>query len=490
MTRSTKTIHQPLRRSFLLVLFLVSIGCAPADAPPKLEELGMQPMKFEPATPKTWVLPNGIRVFYMFDDEIPTMSGQLFFPGGSVFDPPGLVGLAAATGSQIREGGVQGEKPEKTNLYLESIGANIESSFGDEYGSIGFSCLEDDFDTVFHLFGRFVRTPAFDAQKLALWKSLAKDRIHRRKDDPSTMASMLFERLVYGEDTPWSRSISDASLGRIRRERMMDFHQRFVIPDHAILALSGSVPEQRVRASISEVLGSLPARNTPAPELPPVGKPAPTGVYLLQRDFAQATVLTGHRGPTRHAEVLYPLSIYNRVFGAGALSSTLFSDIRTRLGLAYSVYGGFAPGPVIGVFQIGMGTRSDQAPAALRRVYELAVESREQAPAQEKFFEAKTAVERSFVFRFAKVDAVVERAAMQALLGYPADYDKNYLERISRVTRQGTLEAAEEWVDPPKFVTAMVGKVAPEDIRATLGDVPIYIVTFDTEPHIVGPWAQ
>ena len=367
-----------------------TIGCAAnaptgidAEVPSRPELLPKKEVSFELRAPERWVLANGLVVYYIFDDELPVMKGKLMFPGGSLFEPAEHASLFEALGEQLREGSVRGIRPEQLDKLLDDTAASIESGYGAENGSVSFSCLEEDFDRIFALASRVVREPAFDERRLAIWKGLALQAIKRRRDDPETMAGIAFVQTVYGKDSPFGRLPREESLKRISTAMMREAHRKFVRPNGSFLVLSGAVPKERVVAAIEREFGSWARTADPLPSLPAVDKTVRPGIYVLERDFDQASVVLGHLGPPRLPPDIHQMSIYNRILGTGGFGSLLFNEIRSKLGLAYDVSGGLAPGIVLGTFEITLGTKASEVGKAVARVVEIIEQTRTELPPTE-----------------------------------------------------------------------------------------------------------
>ena len=109
------------------------------------------------------------------------------------------------------------------------------------------------------------------------------------------------------------------------------------------------------------------------PPFPPVtAKPAP-GVYLApKQDVTQTSFALGHLGGVFKDPNFPALSVMSDILGGG-FSGRLFKKVRTKLGLAYSVSGGWgATYDHPGLFQISGSTKSastvDTIQAALAEV--------------------------------------------------------------------------------------------------------------------------
>ncbi|MFN8389772.1 MAG: pitrilysin family protein [Bdellovibrionota bacterium] len=487
-----------MKRFLGFIFSLALLGCANHPAQPaasrsgipeRPDALGTAEINFKLPTVERFVLDNGLVVIYKYDDELPHVSGTLYIPGGRMYDPPDISGLAVATGFAMRDGGVPGYPPEKLDRTLDNLAAAIASDYGVEIGSVGFSCLAEDFEQVFGLMSKVVREPSFDEKRLELWKKLTLDGIRRRRDNPQAMSTMAFAELIYGKNTPFAHFATEDSIRKITRSQLQAFAKRFIRPNGSILAISGAIPLDRLKAALNANFGSWARVETVLPELPKIdNRPAP-GIYVLERDFDQSTVLMGHLGPPRLTPDVYEMSIYNRVLGSAGFGSRLFDEIRTQLGLAYDVEGGLAPAVVAGTFQIYLGTRSDEVIRATKKTLEITKDTLANLPAPNLFADAKSAVERSFIFRFDSSAAVVARAAEQELFGFPPDYDANYLSRISGVSPERVQKVGQRWVKPDDLVIVIIGKTPAEKIAEGFAsdNLPVYRLSFDTAPHIVGP---
>ncbi len=474
---------------FILIcpLFLL-LSCSPA-IPRSPEDIPARKLDFSPQEPQQWTMSNGIKVMYVHDDELPLMRGVAVFRGGSLMEEAGKEGLAALTGSQMREGATQDFSPDELDELLDNLGASIESSFGSEWGSVSFSSLSGDFDKVLTIVAEVVQRPEFDKSRLALAKHLISEGIRRRRDDPDTMASMSFAAMVYGPQSPYSKSVSMQSLASISREDMKRFHKRFVHPQNTIIAAAGSMTAEEFARLLEKSFGAWKRdQDFVEPKVPAVGDSIRPGVYVLEREFEQARIILGHRGPQRLSPEHYRLALYNRIFGHGGFSSVLFKEVRSKRGLAYSVWGGFYPGPVSGIFEIQSGTRVSQALQTVSTIMDLVEESRREVFSESQIDDAVIGEGRRFVFNFETSRQTVGRRAWLDVMNYPPDYDKHFLDRLSKIEGGEIRDFARDNINMDEMVIVIVGDVSAEEIAQFFdGKRTVYRLDFDTEPHLIGP---
>jgi zinc protease len=70
---------------------------------------------------------------------------------------------------------------------------------------------------------------------------------------------------------------------------------------------------------------------------------------------------------------------------------------------------------------------------------------------------AKNSIINSFIFGFARSDAVVNQRARLEFYGYPAGYLENYRDNIARVTGADVLRVAKKYLHPDSMKLVVVG---------------------------------
>ena len=412
--------------------------------------------QFKPIQPEEWQLENGLRVVYLKDDELPLVKGRLFIRGGSLWGPDAPVGAVSAMGDQMRQGGAGSRSADTLDQELEELAATVSSSFSTEFGGVSFSSLASDLDKVFPIFADVALRPRFEGDRLALWKGQSLESIRRRKEDPSTVASIAFTQLLYG-DSPYGRVSVERDVQSISRDLLVSLHQKFVKPDGGLLVVTGRVDRAVVERLVEQNFGAWKARGELLPPAPPVNHEPKPGVYFVELPFSQAAVQMGHLGVPRLTPDYPAIDMFNEVFGTSGFGSRLMQKVRTELGLTYGVYGGIAPAVVKGVNYVFLQTKADSVAPAIQESIGVLSQLQAAPPTEEEMEEKKTAIQNSFVLNFDSIDDIAVRNARLKLLEYPADYDQTYLTKVAGVTPNGVQEVAQNRWDSKKFVIVVVG---------------------------------
>ena len=499
-----KRTHVTFLAGILVAGSLSSCGIFSSSAgKPGNDEPANYPKRFDPATlvkekvtftpdkPERWELPNGMKVIYRFDDELPSVRAAFYLPGGSLVSGElEQIGVSDTLGTMMRDGGFRGMSPEALDKALDDLAAGVESSYGSTYGTVGCSSLKDDFPVVFGYAAEVIQHPAFDQKRFELWRKNAHQAIDRRRDNPNVMSSMIVNQVVFGKDSPYTRYLTHETLNKITIDGMKRYYAKYVHPRGTLLVATGAITKDELNALIQKNFGNWQnppgaLDPSPLPAVPQLGKP---GIYVVERDFDQSSVLMAHIGPPLPHPDIPEMGVFNRLYGSGGFSNALMQEIRTKLGLAYSVGGSITPSVGAGFFEVEIGTRNDEAIRAIQKVLEVTDSVLAKLPEQSALDGAKAAVERAFIFKFESADQVTNRAAQQELLKFPPNYDEQYLPKVEAMTPQTALEVGKRWVKPEHLTIVVIGRVKAEKFAAAFADkgIPVYRVTFDEMPKILG----
>lgn len=458
--------------TFAALLFVGSIGCSfgplsgERGSPSRADEVA----NFKPIQPEEWRLANGLRVVYLKDDELPLVRGRLFIRGGSLWGPASPVGVVSAMGDQMRQGGAGSRSADALDQDLEELAATVTSSFSTEFGGVSFSALSSDLDQVFPIFADVALRPRFEGERLALWKGQSLESIRRRKEDPSTVASVAFTQLLYG-DSPYGRVSVERDIAGISREGLVTLHQKLVKPDGGLLVVTGRIDRPVVEKLVETHFGGWGARGELLPPAPPVTHQPKPGIYFIELPFSQAAVQMGQLGVPRLTPDYPAIDMFNEVFGTSGFGSRLMQRVRTELGLTYGVYGGISPAVVKGVNYVFLQTKAESVAPAIEESIGVLSKMQSAPPTAVEMEEKTTAIENSFVLNFDSIDDIAVRNARLKLLDYPADYDQTYLTKVQEVTPEGVQEVAQKRWDPSSFVIVVVGnKTAYERLEKALQD--------------------
>ncbi|HEY9800415.1 MAG TPA: pitrilysin family protein [Leptolyngbyaceae cyanobacterium] len=405
-----------------------------------------------------YVLQNGLVVYLMEDHELPLVGGTAIVRTGSRWEPADKVGLAGFTAAVMRTGGTQQHSPDKLNEILEQRAASVEVNINEAAASASFESLTEDVDTVFGLFAEVMQEPVFAQEKLDLAKTQAKGSIARRNDNPNDIANREFRKLIYGKNSPYGRITEYATVDAIAREDLVQFHQKYFHPNNTILGIVGDFDSKKMRSLIQAKFGNW-TRNPKfaKPTLPEVASANQGGVFFVnQPQLTQSNVLIGHLGGKFDSPDYAALDVLNEVFNG--FGGRLFNEVRSRQGLAYSVYGLWSPRfDYPGMFIAGGQTRSDATVQFVKALKAEIKRIQAQPVTAAELARAKDSTLNSFVFNFQDPAQTLSRLMRYEYYGYPADFLFRYQKAVAATTAADVQRVAKQYLKPDNLVTLVVG---------------------------------
>jgi zinc protease len=433
---------------------------------------------FNPPQPTRIMLKNGMTIFLQEDHELPFINGFVMIRGGSRDEPAAKTGMIDLYGQAWRTSGTAKLTGDEMDDILEAKAAKIETNGSDESTTLSWSSFKQDFDQVFGMASDLLLRPKFRADSLMLAKRQEETGIIRRNDNPEQIAGREAQILVYGKDNPYARVPEFATVQAVSLADLAAWHRRTVTPKNMIIGVSGDFNTADMEAKLRAAFDSLP----PGPKFVPatIEFPGPTpGVYLAQKsNVNQSTVYILGLGTERNNPDYYALSVMNTVF-SGGFGSRLFQAVRTRLGLAYSVFGTYgASYDHPGMFFVGAGTKSESTVAATNAMMQQIGDLKTIPPTATELRNAKDQVLNSWVFHFDSPEKILRQQATLAFYDYPSDYIEKYRAGVEKVTAADVSRIADKYIHPSKLAILVVGNAAQFGTPlSTLGPVKTLDIT-------------
>jgi len=408
--------------------------------------------------PERIVLDNGMVVMLLENHELPLIEVSARVRTGSRLDPAEKVGLSGMFGTVLRTGGTKTRTGDQLDDFLEARAATIDTGVGIDSGSANLSCLKQDFDEVLPVFADVLRNPAFAEDKIKLAKTQANSFISRRNDNPQGVMNREFAKLVYGETSPYARTSEYATIDAVTRDDFTAFHAKYYVPNRVILGVVGDFDSKEMAGKIKAAFGDW--AKGPAvkdDEATWQSSPRPGYYYVQKEDMTQSDIIIGHMGIRRDNPDYYAVEVMNEVLGGG-FAARLFSNVRSKKGLAYSVRGGLDSNfDYPGTFNTWMTTKTETTAAGIDALM-VEIDGINSNPATDaEVKEAKESILNSFVFNYDSPAKILRQQMTYEYFGYPADYLDRYRENIEKITKADVARVAAKYIHKDQLAVLVVG---------------------------------
>jgi predicted Zn-dependent peptidase len=329
------------------------------------------------------------------------------------------------------------------------------------------SVLKDDVDKGLAILADVLMNPAFREDKIELAKIQHRSSIARRNDEMRSIANREYVKVIYGPESVYARHTEYRTIDNITRGDLVAFHGKFYHPNNVMLAVWGDFDSKQMVAKIGEAFKGWEKADVEVPKVPQVQYDFRSTVNLVRKDdINQSAIFLGHIGGVLNDPNYHALTIMNTILG-DSFTSRLFKNVRSRKGLAYSVFGVYsADYDHPGVFYVGCQTKLDKTVYAIQAMVEEVRKMTESEVTDKELALAKDSYLNSFVFKFDSKGQIINRIVTYEYFGYPPDFLEKTKQNIEKVTKQDVLQVAKKYLQPDKVQIVVVGR--PQDFGEPL----------------------
>jgi zinc protease len=476
--RTFPSVNKSLTAAGLLGLLALLAGApgayAQTAAPAKPKAAGPPPapakeVRFPSFQQKT--LPNGLQVVVIEQHEQPLVSLRMVLDAGKSFEPVGKAGLAEATAALLTKGTTT-RSAQQIAEAIDFVGGNLGANAGIESGFVNAGVTSDQLDLGFDLLSDIVLHPTFPQDELDRWRRQALSGLQIQRQSAPYLAGAALARTLFG-DYPYGRPAEGTpeSLQGLTRDDLAAFHQRYYVPNNAILAVVGDVKPADAFARVERAFGGwkkgeearLPAFNVPrfqGHKIVVIDKPD-----AVQTEIRLGQVAIPYRDPD-----LFTAEVYNSVVGGNA-SARLYEEIRRKRGLSYGANSYFVETSQPGWFEAATFTKTETTVEALELALEVLRGLQKEPVPQSELAAAKTFITGAFPLEIETADGIATKVLEALKFGYGREFLESYNANISKVGPADVQRFARERIHPETLAIVLVGnaKVFSEALGKKFG---------------------
>ena len=406
------------------------------------------------------VLDNGLRLYLLEDKSLPIIQASVRIHGGSYLDPTDKFGRAYLTGTLLRTGGTQKWTSDELDELLEGIGASVETNIDIVAGSLSLFMLSSYTDLAIEVMAEVLRRPRFDENRFKQAMIGYRSSIARRNDSPTSIGSREFDKIIYGPASVYARHTEYKTLDAISIGDLKEFHGMVFNPENIQVSIWGDIDADRIVELIKKHFADWPKGKKPLAAFPGVDYEFVSSVaYVNQPEASQSNVYIGHLGG-RYSDPDNPHRIVmNNILGSG-FSSRLFKEIRSKAGLAYSVWGHYGANMSYpGIFYNYVATKSDTTAKVIRMVIDEVRKLQNEPPTAGELKLAKDLYINTFVFNFDCMSKILSRIVFYDFFGLPRDHLNKEREMVEATTAEDVVAVAKKYLKPDAMRILVVGNI-------------------------------
>jgi predicted Zn-dependent peptidase len=219
---------------------------------------------------------------------------------------------------------------------LDSLGVSHSEGAQTAHTTISAATLGRNLVPALSLFADVVRRPMLDDDEVEPIRALAVQSLQGLEDDPGTKVVYELRRRHYPD--PWGRPAVGTIEGvqSATPDDLRALHDAAYRPNGAILAVAGAIEWDELREAVGELLGDWQPKPDPKVQVRPAG---PKRDHL-SKETQQTQIALAYPSVTIHHPDYYLARAATAILG-GYSSARLFTEVREKRGLCYTVYASY-----------------------------------------------------------------------------------------------------------------------------------------------------
>jgi predicted Zn-dependent peptidase len=426
-------------------------------------------------------LRNGVPVWVVESHEVPVVQVTSVVRAGAAEDPPGQFGVASMTAAMLDEG-AGGRSALQIADAIEFLGATLTTASSFDASAVRLNVPVQHLDEALSVMADVTIRPAFPGDELERLRQERLTALLQARDDPPSIATMAFSRLVFGPTHRYGTGTigTEATVKALSAEDLRAFHAAYYQPSNATLVVAGDITTDAVVPRLEKHFTEWQSKAAPQrqAELPPAPQVTSLQTYIIDKpDAEQSQIRIGRVGVPRSTPDYFPLIVLNTVLG-GAFTSRLNQNLREEHGYAYGANSAFDMRLSAGPFVAAAGVQTDKTAEAVREFFN-ELNGISMPIGADELAKARNYIALGFPAEFETGTDLSRRVEELIVYRLPDDYFERYVPNVLAVTAERVRQAAERYIQPSRAAVVVVGdrKAIEPGIRAlNLGPVRVMSV--------------
>ena len=412
-------------------------------------------------TPKKFILPNGLKVYLLKDNNLPYVQYDLIVPSGSSSDPVGQEGLASLTARMLSRGTHNYNSFELTKK-LENLGTQFSAQTYKDYSVFSADTLSWHNSALLDLFSKIITKPSFPDQETAWMKNQILSQIKKQPESPFYFANKVFTQKVF-QNKKYAHSPEgfQHTVQNLTTKDILNHYKMYFAPQHSILGVTGQYPKdikkklekhffiwkktplklQSKKPSIFSFWKKFQKKEKPK-------KSKRTRFSIIhQKGVFQSEIRIGKPLISRTSPDYLSVKMANMVLGAGGLDSRLFNEIREKQGLTYRIQSQLFPLMEGGIVNILTSTRLEVTRTAVNKIVDVMKIFYDKGITEKELEKAKKSYRIQLLKSSEQATARMFRYIFLKYMGLP--YDLNRLDqKLKRTHLKDVNQAIQKYYSP------------------------------------------
>lgn len=413
-------------------------------------------------------LPNGLRVVFAPMQGSETATVIVMTATGSRYESIEENGLAHFLEHMFFKGTKRRPSAKAISEELDSIGSVYNAYTSKDRTAYYAKVSSRYIDTALDVIADISLNSTLPPKEIAKERGAVIQEIGMYEDMPMRSVGDVFDALMFGTEHPLGRTIlgPKENIRSFTRKEFIAYHQRNYTPQNTVVVVAGRFSETKTLSAVKERFGHLKP-GTPPQYTPFAFDQQSPRAAIKEKKTDQTQLMLGVPAyPYLHKDE-FALSVLSTILGGG-MSSRLFSEVREKRGLAYSIHSWVDKYSDTGYFVAQAGVEHDKLEKAVSTILAELKKLKRAKVSVTELEKAKSYIKGTKTLSLETSDEIAGNAATSLLTFGKIRTLEDYLRGIDEVSAADVQRVARDIFKTESLNLAVIGPHTDERQLASL----------------------
>lgn len=409
-------------------------------------------------------LENGMTVILEENHSAPAIAFQMWVGVGSADEDENIAGIAHVFEHMLFKGTKRRQVGEIAKE-IDEAGGSINAFTSYDHTVYHLVLASRYFDKGLDIIADAIQDSSFAPDELAREVEVVLEELKMGEDEPSRRLYLKLSDTAYTTH-PYKRPVIGfrETVKGLKRQDILNFFERWYVPNNMTLVVVGDFDREKALSQIKEAFKDFKPKDEPHKKR--AVEPEQRGFrgFVDASDIKEARLGLAFHVPELTSPDTYPIDALALILGQGE-SSRLYQKLKGEVPVATSISSYAMTPKEPGMFFITSTLETEKIRKALQIIADEIEHLKYEGITDKELEKAKLNLESEFIYSRETMEGRARQLGYYERTAGGLDYEKRYLEGISKLTSKDIQRAAEKYLTISNMT---IGLIVPKDSKALI----------------------
>jgi len=411
---------------------------------------------------KKTILKNGLRIVTFPMEGTRTVTVLVMVATGSKYETKKINGISHFLEHMIFKGTQKRPTTLDITEAIDRVGGEYNAFTSKEYTGYYAKVTSKYRGLIMDIISDIFLNSTFNSEEIKKERGVITEELNMYLDTPAAYISDLFEELLYGDQPAgWLTIGSKENIKLLNRDDLLNYFKKQYVASNTVILVTGDIDEMKAISEVKEYFKSI--REGEYKDKLPVKELQDRAKSLIHyKKTDQTHFCLGTRAYAINSKDYFVLQVLASILGGG-MSSRLFTEVREKRGLAYSIHCSSENFTDVGYLVVQAGVNNSKVNESVKVVLDEFCKIKDRKVPNKELTKAKEYIKGKMLLSLESSSAVAFWLGHQEILKREILTVDQIFKKIDAVTPDGVQRVANDIFQNNKLNFAVIGPFRDKD---------------------------